>query len=405
MTRNVLLALVVCVALVPGAGAAKTDVGPTIVVGSGETIDDDLTVAAGTVVVEGTIQGDLTALAGSVIVTGDVTGDVVVFGGRIQVYGRVDGDVRSYTVNSLVNGTVVGDYEGLVGALDIGGRVGGNVEIFGIVITVEQSGQIDGALRSTTLSTNVDGTVGEDATNGQNQVIGTNPSSGSDAAQESLPADRSATLLPMVDEIATGPLQVYPGRRPGADVTILDAYGFLVNLFLGILLVGLFPRSSRAVAATVYRTPIRTVGAGLLALIGIPIVLLLVVLSLFGIPLAFIGLALWISATWIASVYGRFAIGMIVLWVTANELERADVEIGPIDNRWVGLLLGFLLVALFVRFPLIGDLVDVIVLAAGFGALARLAYVANLRVEQPEGVEPVRPTESKEEEHSDRDST
>jgi len=63
-------------------------------------------------------------------------------------------------------------------------------------------------------------------------------------------------------------------------------------------------------------------------------------------------------------VYGRLALGN---WL----LAFADVE-----NRWAGLLVGFLVLFVLGFVPLVGGVADVLVLLLGLGALALVAYRA-----------------------------
>lgn len=74
--------------------------------------------------------------------------------------------------------------------------------------------------------------------------------------------------------------------------------------------------------------PLRTGGVRLLALVGIPVVLVVLLVTIVGIPLALVDAFVFALALWVAPVYGRFA-------VDAWPVSLADVE-----SRWAGLLVG-----------------------------------------------------------------
>ena len=68
--------------------------GENIVIPSDEVIDDDLYVAAGTFVLDGTVNGDLIATGQSITINGTVDGDVMAAGQTILVHGTVTGAIR-----------------------------------------------------------------------------------------------------------------------------------------------------------------------------------------------------------------------------------------------------------------------------------------------------------------------
>src|SRR5438132_11419892 len=94
------LALIILLALTAGAAlgtdrlGGKVRFGDTITVPSSETVDHDLYVFAGTIVVDGTVKGDLVALGGQVTINGAVSGELVVGGGDVSVNGPVTGNLR-----------------------------------------------------------------------------------------------------------------------------------------------------------------------------------------------------------------------------------------------------------------------------------------------------------------------
>ncbi|WP_435348657.1 hypothetical protein [Haloarchaeobius sp. HRN-SO-5] len=156
------------------------------------------------------------------------------------------------------------------------------------------------------------------------------------------------------------------------DVSFWELYGFMVNLLLGLILVGLFPAFSRRVADEVTHDALRTGIVGLAVMVVTPLLLLLLVLSLFGFPLALVGGGLFLLASWVGAIYGRFAVGVWLLDVIPRGLSAVGVEQSPIENRWAALFLGLILVGLAIRIPYLGRVVDGVVVALGLGALVRI---------------------------------
>ncbi|ELZ27779.1 hypothetical protein C475_07655, partial [Halosimplex carlsbadense 2-9-1] len=89
----------------------------------------------------------------------------------------------------------------------------------------------------------------------------------------------------------------------------------------------------------------------------VPIVLVVVAITIVGIPLAFAGSVAFGLLVWLGTIYGRFILGT---WL----LSLADIE-----NRWAALLVGVLAVAVLRLVPVLGALTRFVVFLLGFGAL------------------------------------
>lgn len=303
----VAIALLAALAIVPAPALAEERVGGDVIVAEGETIEGDLQVLAGRVVVRGTVTGDLRGAAGSIVVEGTVEGNVEAAAGSIRIDGTVGGDVE------LGAGSVV-----------IDGTIGGDASIGADSLTFLDGGRIDGNLRYDA------GTV------------------------TGLTAETVGGTAERVDDVR-GPFGLESVSVP-SWLEVL--WGFLASLLLGVLLLGLLPAASAGVTGRVTGRPLGSMGVGLLALIGWPILMALVAITIVGIPIAVLGILLYVLALWIGFVYGAVGLGV---WL----LGLADRE-----HRWGALLLGLALASLVGLVPILGGIVQFLLLLLGLGALA-----------------------------------
>jgi len=331
--RRIAVALAVVALLFPlatGLATAQSAQGAsgTIVVDEGETVDG-IDGVAGTIVVRGTVDGDLSGAAGSI---------------RVAETGRVAGDVRAAA------GTIVVD-----------GAIGGNVEAGAGSFELTEAGRIDGSIDVGAGSITVDGAVGGDVRAATDSVVlGPNADVGGEFRYDAETFTESPDATVAGGVVEDDSLRGDTGVAFGSDLApswIGSAYGVAVNLALGAVLLLAFPRFSREIADRVGGDSLRSGGVGLIALIGTPILLVLVAVTLVGIPLALVGIAAYVVAIWVGTVYGRYALGSWVL----DRLGR--------PNRWVALLLGVLGIAAIGLIPWVGGLVDLLVLLLGLGAL------------------------------------
>lgn len=324
-TPLTLLVIVLLLASLPAVAAAETRTGGTVVVAEGDTVDGELETFAGSVVVRGTVDGDLTGAAGDVRVaeSGTVTGNVEISGGSVEIAGTVSGDVEvgAGSVRLADSGRIDGSLQAGAGSVYVGGTVGGDAQLGADSITLGPSARIAGDLTYDGDLVRADGST----------VAGTVTQDESIASEDS----------------------------PGIDFggPLFDLYGVLVTLLLGAILLLVFPGFSRDVADRVASDPVRTGGIGILVALGVATGLLVLLVTIVGIPLSIVGFGLFVLLLWVASVYGRYALGEWLLSYTDQ------------DSRWLALVVGVVLVAVLTIVPVLGGLVRAVVLLLGFGAL------------------------------------
>lgn len=311
----VLLSALLVVGLFPGLAAARTGGGQTVVVEEGETVSS-VNAFAGSVMVRGTVTSDVSAVAGNVLIEGTVEGDVNTATGNLQIPGTVEGDVSAGAGNVH---------------LEEGGVVGGNFQVGAGNV------RIDG-----------DAIVGaETITLGENAAI-----AGSLTYDGALEGNRDAVAGDVTRDRSIGTDAT--GFQPFAS-WVFALYAFFLNLVLGAILLAAFPRFSEAVAERVKTDPIPSRLVGLGVLVGVPVVLVLLLVTIVGIPLSLAGMAAFALFVWVAVVYGRFAVGS---WL----LSLADAE-----NSWLALVVGLLLGAVLSLIPYVGGLVNAVIFLLGLG--------------------------------------
>ncbi|SIR92988.1 polymer-forming cytoskeletal protein [Natronorubrum thiooxidans] len=331
VSRALVVAVIalVLVGTIPATVAAQSNsqTGGTVVVEEDETVDE-LEAFGGTVVVEGTVTGDVNAVAGEVRINGDVGGNVEAAAGSVTIAGTVDGDVEAATGSFTLteDGTVGGDVAVGAGSAVIDGTIEGSAEIGAETITLGDDAAIAGDLRyGGSLEGNTDAVAGEIE---QDSSIGVD-------------------LTPTIQPIASW---------------LFSAYVLVLNLVFGAALLALFPRFSDRVAGRVARTPVRSGLVGLGVLIGIPILLIALAITVVGIPFSFVGAFGFALMVWIGIIYGRYAVAAWLLSVVG------------VGNRWLALVVGLVGGAALAQLPYVGSLLNLLIFLLGLGALTYGLY-------------------------------
>jgi cytoskeletal protein CcmA (bactofilin family) len=348
--RIAALAAVVVVLLssISGVAAAQSagQFGGTIVVEEGETVAG-LEGFAGTIIVRGTVTGDLSGAAGTIRVTesGTVEGNLDAAGGSVIVAGTVEGNVQ------------VG-----AGSFDLTdtGRVGGDLQVGAGSIIVD--GTVDGDVEAA----------------GQTVTLGANADVGGEFRYDAETFDRSPNASVAGGVVQDPRLQTDTGVGFGMDPLpswVGTVYTFLTSLVLGALLLLVFPEFSETVARRGLERPIVGSGFGLVALLGVPILLVLVAVTIVGIPFSLAGFALYLLGLWVAGLYGKYAVGTWVLGQTDG------------GSRWLALLIGLLGFLVLGFVPVVGGVAEFLATLLGLGGLVFALRDYRAEEAEPAGID------------------
>ncbi|MFA7199366.1 MAG: hypothetical protein WC093_08730 [Methanoculleus sp.] len=306
-----LAVVILALLLIPSGAEALTFLGgdetlidspiPDDVVVSGGTVTvsapvDSLTVAGGTVRVDGPVAGDIIAAGGSLIVNGDIGGKVLAAGGEIELNGNA--------TNALVTGGAV--------------RIGRDAVIERDAVI--SAGEV----------TNEGSVLGNLTVSGQTF---TNTGTAGNVTFE----------------------QEEPGSALPGLFTILTAIGFLI---LGLIFVRFLPGPFKAVVGEVEESPILLTVIGFVAIIVIAIILLIVAITIIGLPIALVGGLLFIVALMVSSLFVAYALGDVIVSRTGWEPGALGVFI-----------LGFVILEILFLIPLLGALIQIIAVSLGFGGI------------------------------------
>lgn len=336
-----LLVVLLVLGAVPGVVAAQaeevTRTGGTVTVAEGETIGGNFVATGGTVVIDGRVTGDATVTAGTVIVSET---------------GRVDGDLDAVAGSVVVEGSVGGDVSAAAGSLVVreGASVGGNVEAAAADARV--NGRVDGSARL----------AGETVTLGPAAVVGGDVEYDAESFTAAPGAQVSGSVT-RNDDLSVGPAVGVPWAGdvgvPGGFAVpagVFAAWGLVVNLLVGALLVALAPRFAREVTDRGTRATVKSGGVGLLTFVAVPIALALVAITIVGIPVSVVGALAYALALWLTTIYGALVVGASLLSLVGRESVWWALAVG---------LVGFTLAG-FV--PYVGGLLQFVVLLVGLGA-------------------------------------
>ncbi len=318
------------------------------------------------------IPGDLVAAAGRIRVDHAVGGDSVLAAGSIEIYGNIGDDLRAVGGVIGVSGRVGGEALLAGGSVSIGphSEINGRTWIAGKDIVI--GGRLRNGLiiygKNVLVLGEVIGNVEIQAE--QIEILGTARILGDIAysSNHEIKIDPQATIAGKVVR-NPGTFEFY---RPHVEFPALRAFRPLLLLGLlaaGILLYAVFPRFTLSTARTINTSPLKSIGLGAAIFFSLPPVILLLVITIIGIPIAMALLALYATGLLIGYLAVAFFVGNKLLGVA----RRHQPEPG------FGWRIGALAVALMIlmlarHLPYVGDLLIFVALFAGVGAIVLQAF-------------------------------
>ncbi len=390
----------------------------------GTSVNGDVKLNMGEIIVLGVVNGNVTSNMGTITVEGDVNGNVEADMGQIKINGRVSGDVVTRVGDLTVNGSVNGDLFSDLGTVRILGSVGGDVTSG--IGDVYNSGQVGGDIDSKGGKVEIDGIVEGNITLGQGLVelgplanvsghvaVGRGLIKKEDAATiGSMEIGEELTLSELEKKTnGDGLLEERSERGLGGRIaesvigyinTVFSGIGFLPQLsetgqwqlsrpsspgFFGSIARGmvnmliwfalaaltniLFPKNVKVAGQAVLDKTGPVIGWGVLAaFLAIPVMIFLAI-TIIGIPLILVLIAVLFAA----AVLGYTAIvGMVGERVVSALNYRGSV------NSFGAIAVGIAIIGLVSIIPFIGSLavLAVYVVAIGAALVTRFGLFGNV---------------------------
>lgn len=286
------------------------------IVTADSAVSEDQYVTSVSSIVEGTIDGNLTVFTGSLTVSGEITGSVTVFSSgtvTIEETGRIGGSLNGTATALSMDGTVGTDVLFTAGSVVVedNGTVERDLLAFGGTARVD--GAVGRDMRGRSFRTTIDGSVGGDvdiAT--QSLSIAATGAVGGDLVYRS-PSDAEiadgATITGTVTKLPTQSNFVY-----SLVLSLANVIGFLGFVVAGLVVLWMFRGSGARAVGVIITKPIRTLLAGMGVVIVFPLMVALLAVTLVGIPLAVVVLALGVVAFVIGAVPAVTALGNRILF-------------------------------------------------------------------------------------------
>ncbi len=329
------------------------------------------------------VVGDYFAYGDIVEISGDVDGDVYVAGGQVTVDGHINGDLLVAGGQVNISGTVSQDVRAAGGQVTITGAIGRNVTLAGGDVQLTSAAALGGSVvaagGSVTISTPVNGNLKVGA---GNLTIAAPVMGDVEAGVETMRLSSNAMVDGDLvyysntdasiasDASVSGAVtrKEFPGKAEMPDQKQINkavagfslftkSLSLATTLAVGFLMVKFFPNFVRRGALVLHEHPWGSFGVGFLSIIIVPLAFVLLLVTLVGIPLAFIGLTLYGLIFYFSRV---LVMVFMADWILARFNKKMTL-------MWT-LVIGIFFYYLISMIPILGGLIKALFVVAGLGA-------------------------------------
>jgi hypothetical protein len=333
-----------------------------------------------------TVEGSLYAAGSNITIDGNIAGDLICAGQNISVNGKVDGSVICAGSSININGSVGESIRIAGNSLIVNGKIAHNAMLFGAAISQSASSTIGWDALIAAAAADIRGSVGRSLHGGAGSVE-ISGKIGKDVKLKFDAEDSSRSHLKISGGAAIGGDVSY-GDRIDAEISpdakikgsvvrhepqIKEAkklfslawawtrlYGLFSSLVIGLVIVSLWKKQTAEICGNMFALAGRSVGSGAIIILLSPFILLALVLSIIGIPLAFMLLAIWA----IALAAGKIITGVMV---GRKLLERLLIS-KEISLVW-SMIVGVTVLMFLSSLPFIGFIFSVIAVFWGVGGI------------------------------------
>jgi hypothetical protein len=390
--RRPLLLAAVVLALVPAtAVAAEVTRGDTIIITS--PVDDDLYAFGSDVIVDADVSGDITVMAARVRIFGDIGGSVYATAATVTIDGDVGGTIMTLSATVTVRGTVGHALRSIASEVRVdGGQLDGDLVAAASTVRADAQSRIGGDLWLRASDVRVDAEIGGRVRGGADEWrLGGAVDGPIDVRAGTLRFADGAVISRPVRYVSDYEVLIDGGTTVTAELTRVEpdhlsvaeraerTILFIVVRYFWALSLGLFllrfaARQLTAASDALRDRPLGALWRGGLALVGVPIAILALLITVIGLPVALLVLAGFLFTLYASQIIVGVVVGRALTTVLARDRRPASLRLS--------LVLGLLIVVVVRSLPI----PSWYVFSSMLTAIAALGAIVLAVMQRPRGM-------------------
>lgn len=358
---NSLLSVTITLLLLSSFSFASRFIGKrSIVISANEIIDEDLFVLGRKITINGKVKGDIFFLAKEIDVNGEVSGDIIGMAQMVTINGTAFDDVRAgaqfVNINGKIigNATLTGQFINISRISSIGEDllVGGNeIKIDGVII---------GEVRAGGETISMGGEVGKSVIlDGREILISQSSNIKGDLKYRAKKAEiiEGASIQGKVEKLPI--IKVKKSKYLSWKFYFWRFIFMVAGIFVGFIFLKLFPSLSSKAKEEISHTW-KSLGIGFALLICVPVISAILAITIVGIPISLILLAIYLIFLYMGRIIFASFIGDKIL---------------KKESPFLSLVIGMPIFTVLFALPFVGWLLSLIAISVGLGAFGTGSYI------------------------------
>ncbi len=312
------------------------------------TVTGDVVVFGSEVFIDGVVDGNVTAMGGAVRISGEVKGNVRIIAGQTYISGKIDGrlNVLSGSTELPSSARVLDNVLAFCGNLDLGGKIGKNARIYASSAKV-----------SAQIAENLIAYVGKLKLTSGAKIDGMLEywsSSDAEIADRSKIGKGVSHHPPFFSSFFKG--SILKKLKIGSQLAAI-LMNFFYTFCFALLVFRYFPQKIKRSVQVLDTKPIKAFFSGVVLAIVLPLLCLLLLISILGVPFALTLIAINVIGFYTAKI-------ITIRWLM--HLVSRKKEIKHPNMYFFLVLAGYYLITLI---PFVGFAISIAVMFLGLGAL------------------------------------
>ncbi len=362
--KLILVIFLILTWIIPGNGLViKT--GQDVVIGVDEVIDDDLIAMARSVKIEGRVNGDLYAFAQKVKVENMVNGSIFTGGNKIEINAKNCRSICAFCGSLKTESNIENNLLFFGGSLktEKANTINKDVIAFGGEVMIE--GEVGDEVKGSMGSFHLNGKVGKVDISAERVNIDSNTTVMGDiliGTEEEPNINPNAKILGKT-EFKKIEEKVHRPKRGIGFVGFLKILFFISKIVIGIILIALFKPYIKKTNEILKSSTWKSLGFGFLTIIIIPVVTVITLATIIGIPVAIFGVFVFLTLAYISGIIFATGLGD---WII--RLVKKDGMVSP----YLAFIIGFVIFTLVCLIPYLGFFIRLVVIFLGTGMIVLL---------------------------------
>ncbi|HOZ53177.1 MAG TPA: polymer-forming cytoskeletal protein [bacterium] len=328
------------------------------------------------------VEGNLYFAANSLTIEGEVLGDVIGIGTNIQVNGKVSGDIIAISQNLKINGQVDGNLRTLSSLADISGNINKNVNILGENLIFEEKSNVGQDLMFLAVSSEFNGKIkGNLHGEANNILIRGSIEKDSNLTLDQIKRKKYYNILQIEDSAEImGGLNYKGGQdaiiktdKISGEIHKTDPFknnktksktnkiffSIFSSLIIALIINILFKNKITGLKNIFIKENYKLTLSGLLILFLTPLAVILLAITIIGLPLAIMLLIFWGLTLYLGKIIIAMALGDYIFKYFHREKTADFLKISS----------GVILVSLVIIIPYIGWIFSLLFSSLSLGAV------------------------------------